>query len=89
MIDTSEKFVKMRDGDHTQGRSLTFDGRWGPFVLKVTLKKIETRPGMFFLSIVHPLLGTIDKEMINRDLFDFLLPLTDLLGYELKEKDNA
>lgn len=88
-MDNFGKFVKMRDGDHTQGKSLTFDGQWGPFILKVTLKKIEGAPGMFLLSIVHPLLGTIDKEMVSRDLFDFLLPLTDLLGYELKEKDNA
>lgn len=88
-MNTFEKFVKMRDGDHTQGPSITLEGQWGIFTLKVTLKRIDAKPDMFLLSIVHPLFGTVDKEMVSRDIFDFLKPITDLLGYELREKENA
>lgn len=86
-MDNFRKFIKARDGDHTQGPSITLEGQWGVFNLKVILKRIDAK--MFLLSIVHPLLGTMDKEMVSRDIFDFLKPITDLLGYELKEKENA
>lgn len=77
----TEKGEAILNAGTVRGKTLEYKGKWGAFILEVSLKHLTEVPDMFMLSIKSPFFNMV-KELVKKDVLDELNKILDFLEYK-------